>query len=650
MATLSHKYVRIRNHNSIFDVDAEEFIHSLELRLKTDIKALPQWKELIKVINKSQTDYKIKLENAEQAREAIIRKLYTQYYRLSPFELTDYLIRTANLWKTLKSPNICVKISSTENIMPVAAQSIKSVVSDEEVSNTTAHPNTEIIQSKEQIDINSKTDNEIKSNSSSHLPTIILTNQHKILSPFTSPFSLKNLKYATHIEGDLTKSIIDDDIILRNETKSLKCHPDTLLITDDSPQKQTMKFTIKNCVLEHIYVQFKSISDSSYFDNIEIIPATPIKLNPGLTKTYKCIFKLKENVGGLSIVSSLYFRAGRNVLNSSEAKVLRIPILSNFKDTESVNVTETIYIPHVYQWQVTAPFKYPKGVLIIHVKNNKTYNLYIRKKEVDLAQEYMDDLDSLRAENSDTGSLEQEMTHFDNPELVKSKILSSPKILTDTVIDNLQSSVDIVMLILNDIVSIVLQPFIFKNTYLRLLPKSKKINIVYFTKAEHIGYHQSYFDLIFTRRDNHNIVFVKTVKVYAEILSHPVVIAPNILDMTQSPVIFGYCKGNFTINNTNRTFSATIKIKTTAKTKEFFKITPERILIAPRSKAAFEIRMCINHSNYSKNTEEYAYFILQVCCTENNIVFRNAPPLFYEIIAPCDPNFNKYLANNIINI
>ncbi|CAH0724426.1 unnamed protein product, partial [Brenthis ino] len=625
-------------------MDAGKFINLLESQFKINFKSLPQWKELIELINISQTDYKRKLQNAEYRRAAIIQKLYIQYYRLSPFELTDNLLRRANLWKELKSNIKKHKINSLDNLVPVPIQDISNAMSEEANVSSNAHPNTEVIQSKDQIDLNPEIELEIKSNSSPCLPIIVYTNEHKIISPIGSHYTVLNLKDVKSIEKSLAESS-KENIFANNETKFLKCSPNTLMIRDNIFQEQTLKFSITNCATEYSHIRFKCISDNSYFKNFTIVPNIPVKLNPGLTISYKFIFALQQNLKEEVINSKLYFRTGRNVLSHRGEEILSIPIVSEFQNMKSVTVSKTVYIPSVYSWQVTGVYKYPKGVLQIDINDEMTYNVYIRKKDVDIAQEISRSLDSLKvAASLDTESLQDKEN--DNDFESRSKILSTPKRTTNAFSDinnegDSLITVDVVTLVLIDIVNLVLEPFVFKNTYLRLFPKSKRLAIVYLTKAEHVGYHHSYYDLIFVNPENDETVFIKTIKVFAEILPHPILIQPPILDMTKSPVKFGFCKDHFTISNTHKIFPVTIKINTTSKMKNIFKITPMETLVSPKSKVNFEIRMCVNDNNVLNNIDDFAYFTFKIAIIGHDSIYSNVPPFFYEIIAPYDTEFMK---------
>ncbi|XP_052743907.1 uncharacterized protein LOC112045167 [Bicyclus anynana] len=442
-------------------MDIEEFINFIELEFKIDFTSLPQWRELIEIMNIAQTDYKIRKRNAENRKYEIIQKIYMQNSRLTPFELTDKLIRTSRKWQDMKL-------------------------------------------------------------------------KHKSIEPKVS-----------NIKDDLLIMSCDDHISNVSE-----------------PGDQT---TLVKC------------------------PSHP---------------------------------------NTEEAQIEAI------QDTELE-----------LNWHISPKIGYPKA--IVHIKNtdDACYCLHIRKRYVNFVSE-SDESDKSNEVNSLDSKNFYEREEGKELEL-QNTILSTPNTRKssahfDKFSDDLQKfdTIDIVALVVSDIIDLALEPFIFKHTYLCIEPRSKKFVKVYFTKVHHIGYHQSYYDFIFIDSKDSDMTLTKTTKVFAEVLPHPVSIKPKILDMTRSPVTFGYLKDSFTITNSHKIFPVTIKITSTLKMKKIFKITPKEMIVCPLSSTIFYVTICTKRKN-ELITGELAYFTIKISIKGHESIYKNVPPFFYEIITPCCMEFRE---------
>ncbi|XP_045778114.1 uncharacterized protein LOC123876017 [Maniola jurtina] len=95
------KHLRVRD-SSDYNMNIEELIKSIEMQFKIDFTSLPQWKELIEIMNIVQTEYKIKIQNAANRKYQILQNIFIQNSRRTPFELTDKFARTSKFWEDMK--------------------------------------------------------------------------------------------------------------------------------------------------------------------------------------------------------------------------------------------------------------------------------------------------------------------------------------------------------------------------------------------------------------------------------------------------------------------------------------------------------------------------------------------------------------------
>lgn len=629
--------------------DIEEYIKELEKQYGIDFKSLTQWRNIIEKINAVKLDCKKKLVNAKKRNYQIIEKLYVQNYRASPFVLTNNFSRRSKLRKEVK---INVKQQKRPPKSECSSMSLHNVsvdnviLSQENYIESNAHPNSEIVESKDQI-LKQDVEPDSNLNSPQYLPPVICTNPHKLLSSIRSSEKFLNYKESKNDGRDFKSEAVEGS--LPKQTKLVQCYPAKLIIASNTMTEQVFKFAVLNTSTEYVHIRLKKLSDTSYFKSFKIFPPVPIKLNPGLSKNYKLIFSFHYTINVKDVSLLIYFKIRSKIAE----EILCLPIEGQFEKYNAVVVTETVNIPQVYSWQVNAKCGYPKGIVQIQVRDNTAYNLYIRKRNVNFIKESVDtrSIDSLEVITPNTESLMQKIN--DDEIEVHDRTLLSPRRTEINALDiiNIENealnSSNIVTLVLNDILNVVFEPFIFKNVFLRLRPKSKRIVLVYFTKAEHIGYHQCYYDLTFCDSDDN--VFVKTVKVFAEVLPHPILIYPNILNLIESPIVFGHCKDHFTITNTHKVYPVSITIKTTSKTNKIFQITPRTVSIPAKSNVNFNIKFCRENINASQNLEIMAYFTIKIIVSGYSSIYQNVPPFYYEIIAPCTDEFMKTYQIEYIN-
>ncbi|XP_013137302.1 PREDICTED: uncharacterized protein LOC106102390 [Papilio polytes] len=90
--------IRIRDTNK-GKIDVEKFIKSIEDTFKIDFKTLPQWKCLIEKLYFVSNYRERKIKEVNLRKFLIIQKLCLENTRLTPFELTERLVRTWSVWQ-----------------------------------------------------------------------------------------------------------------------------------------------------------------------------------------------------------------------------------------------------------------------------------------------------------------------------------------------------------------------------------------------------------------------------------------------------------------------------------------------------------------------------------------------------------------------
>ncbi|KAG6452015.1 uncharacterized protein LOC115444756 [Manduca sexta] len=634
-------HVRIRDANNC-NIDVEKFIQSIEKQYKIDFRSIPQWRESIQRLHVTTTDCKRKIQDSNRRKNLIINKICLQWSRPSPFELTDKLARTLNKWRKLPCYDRKRKISLKPE--PEVIHSSSQLEEQSVEASETAHQNTEIVPSEEHIEAKLKAtvDSEVKTWSSptpTHLPTSICTNPNKLISPLNSNDSPLMKESIISTDSVLKTEMETKEWLIFKSTLGIACSPAKLTIDNKSLKRQSMKFTLTNCTTEYIHARFVCVTDESSLKLVKILPETALRLYPGIAVTFKFTFKLLQNEREFE--SSLYFKVGHNVLIDAPYEACHVPIFSKFKDWCHVSVSDTVSIPPVYLWHIKRG--YPKGVATVCVNDSNYYHVHIYKHVMDLAKLPDNKAMSLEVVAPTSQSLIQRIE--DGEIEAQSNILA---ITRDETIDEneLITPADIVALVLDEIIELCLETFLFEHTYLYMQPQSKKSFPVYFVHPHHIGKHQFYYDVEFTDPKTENVVTKVPIKVFAEVLPHPIQIDPYILDMSSSPITHGICEGSFVIMNTHKLYPATIKIKLTTKMKKLFTVSPMETLVPTTSSVNFKVRTCSREFLSGKRREEFAIFTFKIIVNGNIAVYDNVPPIFYEIIAPCALEFKKVYNEN----
>ncbi|KAJ0174148.1 hypothetical protein K1T71_010294 [Dendrolimus kikuchii] len=634
------KLIRIRDNNN-YNMDVDKFIKSVEVQYKIDFRSLPNWKLLIKRLHVMTTDCKRRIRDANIRKSQIIEKLFVEWNKPLTFDLTDSLTRTTTTWqKNLERKKRPMLLKSKPQLIPKLSTSPE--LSGER--SETAHPNTEIVLSENiLLDEYSNTmiavpNIQIEQKKSeipdTNLPIVICTNQHKLLSSIGSQYSaLSHITLPNELNTTLPTEY-KEWLTLKN-TSVLKSSPDEIRITNRSLNKQTVQFMLTNCTTEYLLIRFMCLTDKCWFKMTQLKPIYPLKLYPGMSARYTFTFKLSQTDEDV-INTYLFFKVCRNVLNEAPTEVLLIPIVSQFRKY-TVTCTEIVRIPPAYAWQIK--YGHPVGVLKIITTDDRFYTLHVVKRDVDLARDSSKSLLSLEPVAPNSESLEERIK--DQEVVVLSKIWASSK--GEYLDDDVQSikTIDVITSILQEIVEMSLETFFFDSTYLTIKPHTEYKILVHFPKPEHVGFHQCSYDLEFCEPLTEKGLITQTIKVFAEVLPHPIQIYPHLLDMSNSPVNHGFYEDRIIITNSHKLFPVTIKFKLTTKMKRLFTITPMETVVLPKSNIRCRIMLCSRKAILMKCLDELVHFTIKIIIIGDKTVYNKVPPFFYEIIAPCAANFKK---------
>ncbi|XP_063626288.1 uncharacterized protein LOC134797867 [Cydia splendana] len=628
-------HIRIRDGND-YGMNVERTIKQIEDLYQIDFRTLPQWQKLVQRMHLAITDCKRKIQDSKRRKATIIDKLCIESCRSSPFELTDELARTAKIWKAMQA-NLKMKKESILNLTRSFHNSeteYGEILAEESLG----HPNTEVIVSLESLDptiVKSEHGTSTKSQYS-HLPAYICINPHRRISLLNSDQS--SLKLA-----DSSPAVIEpincakepgEWSVLPQSTNIISV-PNTITIENQSLNEQSISFSLITYSSGYPYLnlRFKGLTDDRPFRRAKILPNTPVKLFPGLAVNFKFVFKLQPNPEDFAV--NLFFKVGQRVFDEAPVEGFSLPIVGTFFiKPEAIHVTEEINIPPTYFWHINAKCGFPFSGVTIKVPDNHCYNLHITKQNLNLVQESEDGIFSV-----EPMTLSSTIAQRD---LVAEVIAQSKTVVSSNAYQEENGSAlisNFITLIINDAIERALDVFVFEKTDLPLEPFSKQTIKVYQTKVEHIGFHQSLYEFKFTDPETEETL-CKTVKVFGEVLPNPVQIEPGLLDMTVSPIVQGRCEDHFTITNSNKIYPFTIKIKLTSKMKQLISITPMETLIPTTTSVSFLVGFCSKDLN--KNIrEDFVHLTIKIIVIGNKSVYRNVPPIYYEIIAPCSSEFLK---------
>ncbi|XP_063366861.1 uncharacterized protein LOC134655340 [Cydia amplana] len=620
-------HIRIRDGN--YGMNVERIIQQLEDLYQIDFRTLPQWQKLIQRMHLASTECKRKIQDSKRRKTTIIDKLYIESCRPSPFELTDELARTAKIWKAMEA-NLKTKKESILNL----TESVHSSLHDETVygeilgEESLGHPNTEVFASPGPI---IGQDEPVTS-----LPAYIGINPHRRISSLKSDQSCLSLADSGLAVKPINCVKKPDEWSVLPQCTNIISAPNTITIENQSLNEQTISFSLITFSSEYQYLnlQFKRLTDNTPFRRAKILPVTPVKLFPGEAVNFKFVFKLQPNPENFAV--KIFFKVGQNVLAEAPVEGFTLPVVGVFFiKTEAVHVTEEINIPPTYFWHINANFGFPFSGVTIKVPDDNCYNLHITKRNLNLLQE-LEHTFSIEPMTPSSTTIAQR--HLDEEVIAQSKTFVSSNECQEETESALISI--FITIIINDIIERALDVFVFEKTYLPLEPFSKQTIKVYQTKVEHIGFHQSLYEFKITDLETEETVLNKTVKVFGEVLPNPVQIEPGLLDMTVSPIVQGRCKDSFTIINSNKRFPVTIKIKLTSKIKQLISITPMETSIPIDTRVSFVVGLCSKDLNQTIR-EDFVHLTIKIIVIGDKSVYRNVPPIYYEILAPCSSEFLK---------
>ncbi|CAG9795746.1 unnamed protein product [Diatraea saccharalis] len=473
-------HIRIR-HENLYGINVEQFIKLIEHKYKIDFRSLPQWKELVQRLHVSTTDCKRKIQDANYRKSLIINKLCMQFTRNSPFELTDKLARTYIKWQVIgrgKAPKIKIESIPDLNI----SAELEGTLDENIETPLTVHPNTEIVEteviSTEIPPLKSVGDSDSKvTETLSHLPVNISVNQHKYLSPLNS----RDISFESKVSSLKMKSnpTIKSNIMFMNNT-SLSSNPKEIFIEKKTLEEEIIKFSIINCTTEFMFIRYLHIINDMPFKKIKIIPPTPQKLYPGLAMKFKLIYQLR-NCDEL-FTSALFFKISKKIASGSLAEGFEIPVVSKFNQQRKVAVNDSIHIPPAYLWQIRQDTGFPSAIVHVSVLDDYAYHLHITKRQIDITHEFQDSFVSMEVISDSTESFAERIG--DEDVVAHSKMLTSQ---TEDVHEEIITTLDVIELIMEDILHLALNSFVFDHTYLYLKPKSDNSIRLYFTKPLSTG-------------------------------------------------------------------------------------------------------------------------------------------------------------------
>lgn len=641
-------HFRIRDDNE-YGFDVEEFLKSIENKFNVDIRKLPQWKEIIRLLHVSTTDCKLRKQESDLRKKVIIDNIYTQITRPSPWQLNDAMTRTGKKWQAIESKRKkaqLVALNPTQGKESYVQEEYEET--DEEVENKTAlHPNTEILASGSfDTDLphgKSDTETETGLDVFPKLPIFLTINPHKHVSPLGSKDSgFSNVSESISVE--IKSKTICKEWLSFKPTSMVHCFPEQIVIKNNILKQQYLKFSLLNCTGEYLNLRYKNVTDKIRFKWERIFPETPLRLYPGIRVKFKFTFKLLPNENSEEFVSSLCFKVGHNPRLGLPTETLLLPLITQFVEDTSItiSVTETVLFTAAFPWHINANYGYPTGDVKITVKDKRHFILHVIKRAVNFVAD-SDISISDQAIGPNTESM-VEREEYSAAGFLSPEFTMEPDRLTPSQIVKVKSvhTIDLIGSILQEIVDLALEAFLFECTYLELHPNSTHKIQAYFTKAEHIGYHQCYYDFCFCEPDTGKTIETKTVIMLAEVLPHPIKFFPELLDMTNSPITHGFCEDQITIHNTHKVYNVTVTFKLTKKMRNLFSIRPMETVIAPESHANFSVILCSKQfKKTNKRPEYFAYFTVKVIFSGHKAVYKNVPPFFYEIVVPCAFDFKE---------
>lgn len=655
---------RIRG-NMIPNLNIEEFIKSIGNQYDIDMTA-PKWKHAITRLQDTVIDCRHRIKDHNLRNSLILERLQKEFTYISPFYLTDIMARTARKWERLKTLHVSTfDPILLESIGSISSGSINPEMKEEEISEMTIDD-----------------DGDMKEEVETFLPPLNTMSFKTInckLSPIASEIYNKVTKDISFLSQTMTAEKANDENVPHRLliTSVIKHSPKIIEI--DSSQVYTTELKLKNCANRIALIQYHSLIEISKLKSVSVLPATTVKLSPGITYTFKLIFKLVK-VHNFASKIKFHVKYPANSMTSSNSDYeYYVPIIS-LQDKKikyrSVTAPEMIVLPPIYSWEVKNKskfYEYPfvSSAVRVNTKDNHSYYVRIVKREVNnvcdetdetntsnevnvttptsVAQNIDNDIkDTFLPKVSEISSVPHKGREKSNSVTSQKSTLSKKSVINTTTTSN-PNILDEVLQLIVKTVERAMDVFVFDKTYLFLKSGETKCVRVYFTQVHNIGCHNCYYDFKFYDSECNELIFTKTTKVFADVMPHPIQITPDALDMTDTPIIFGYCVNSFVITNTHCRYPVNIRIVTSAKMKKLIKIEPMETMILPKKCAKFAVTLCThNKTLLSKKSHEDNLFVLltfKILISGYTSAYKNITPIYYDIIAPGVHQYEKVYLN-----
>lgn len=635
-------------------------------------KSLLKWEKLVKQVLILIADHQRRKQNANTRKDLIIAKLAIEFFRPSPFELTDNLVRTKEKWEKLNlkakernenllerqqsvPDNLLLEIkheqeSEDNEFVNIKARlacrcqsglwppdnSKESTLIEEASSNKNKSTSTVTSPKSSKVDRieiassviyipkptamvtapkNSPVDIPENSNSESdtHKPAYIVTNDHKLISAD----SKIKMNFPPALPLPIITRTVTEEWFSFIPSVSVFSSPPKLSIIDDHLIDQTIKFTVTNGSNKYVHLKYIDVTDRTYFSYAKVDPKHSHKVYPGMSVTFKLSFKLKMRK--MVFTSTLFFRVSCNRTYDRPPEGFNVPIISEYLKTRAVDISEIVHIPPMYPWHLNRSKKnLCSGIIEMSINDGYSYHLHINKHPEDFSQ--------ADEEVSVTNSTSQ----FRLPSLTAE---SSKKL-----------EINDMAMIIDSLVERALDPFFIVKSYMRVRTSSQKYKIpVYLHTIEHIGCHNCYYDFTFFDDYTDEFIFTKTIRIFADILPSPVEISPPMLDMSSVPVNRSFGESIFCITNNHKLFPVRIKIILTRKMKRVFSVIPMETVIPTTTTVKYQIKF----STLDKipSADKMVYFAFEIAMFGPKFIYKGMPHTYYEVVAPCFEYYNKITHN-----
>lgn len=570
------------------------------------------------------TDDQRRKQNANTRKEFIIAKLATEFYRPSPFELTDNLVRTKKKWEKLNAKakeslrkgklstpeksliqikheqesdaneSMIIKIRSgcrCQSGVSPPENSMVSTTTSRETSHQNNFTSTVTSPTTDSANMNQSTNSEVDINK----PALIVTNVHKLISAD----SKVKISFPPTLPLSMSTNTVTEEWFSCIPSVSVFSTPPKLSVIEDHVIDQTLKFTITNGSNEYVHLKYIEVTDKAYFCYAKVCPNYSHKVYPGMSVKYKLFFKLKMRK--IIFSSTLFFRVTCNRIYDRPSEGFNVPITSDYFKTRAVDVSEVVRITPIYSWHFKKNKEdpYPTGIIEVSVNDGYSYHLYINRRPVDYSQLEEDNLSGLSPVNFEKLEMED------------------MAIMTDSLIKR------------------VLDSFLIDKSYMLVKSSSKKYKIpVYLHIIERIGCHNCYYDLTFYDAYTDEFIFRKTTRIFADILPSPIEISPPMLDMSHVPIYYSFGESVFYITNNHKLFPVLIKIVLSKNMKRMFRVIPMEIVIPTTTTVQYQIKFCTLDTIRSAATDK-VYIAFEIAMFGPKFIYKDMPHIYYEVVAPC---------------